>query len=61
MLLPSHLLKKDMFLGALIGTNCVGCNSEQLSQEMKIASPKWLRCTVLTMLTAAKCCRAPEC
>lgn len=39
MLPPSCLLKEDMFLGALIGTNCVGCSSEQCFQELKIASP----------------------
>lgn len=61
MRLPSHLLKKDMFLGALIGPNCVGCNSEQFFQELKVASRQWLRCTVLTALTAARCRSAPEC
>lgn len=38
MCLASHLLEKDVFLGALIQTNCVGCNSGQCFQELKMAS-----------------------
>lgn len=34
-----HICWRKTFLGALIGTNCVGCSSEQFFQELKIASP----------------------